>query len=47
MNVTAWYTEFHPASHYWPTQLIETSLALALAALALCAAFRLVRTGRA
>ncbi|MEV4191044.1 ABC transporter permease [Streptomyces toxytricini] len=47
MNVTAWYTEFHPASHYWPTQLIETSIALALAALTLYAAFRLVRTGRA
>ncbi|MEU2394945.1 ABC transporter permease [Streptomyces sp. NPDC007369] len=47
MNITAWYTEFHPASHYWPTQLIETSIALALAALALYAAFRLVRTDRA
>ncbi|WP_284581981.1 ABC transporter permease [Streptomyces sp. 2P-4] len=46
MNVTSWYTEFHPASHYWPTQLIETSLALALAALAFYAALRLVRTGR-
>lgn len=43
MNVTAWYTEFHPSSHYWPTQLVETSLVLALAAVALFAAFRIVR----
>ncbi|MFD7256389.1 ABC transporter permease [Streptomyces sp. NPDC059874] len=43
MNVTDRYTEFHPVSHYWPTQLIETSLVLALAAIALYAAFRLVR----
>ncbi|MEU3777723.1 ABC transporter permease [Streptomyces sp. NPDC032472] len=47
MNITARYTEFHPASHHWPTQLIETSLALSLAVIALWAAFRLARTGRA
>ncbi|MEV8536388.1 ABC transporter permease [Streptomyces sp. NPDC051211] len=46
MNVTAQYAEFHPASHYWPTQLIETSLVLALTAAVLYAAFRLVRVRR-
>ncbi|MEU6864310.1 ABC transporter permease [Streptomyces sp. NPDC046876] len=46
MDVTARYVEFHPASHHWPTQLIETSVALALAAVALWAAFRLARAGR-
>ncbi|WP_329376117.1 ABC transporter permease [Streptomyces sp. NBC_01351] len=43
MNVTGQYADFHPVSHYWPTQLIETSIVLALAAIALYAAFRLVR----
>ncbi|MFE9560335.1 ABC transporter permease [Streptomyces sp. NPDC006487] len=42
LNVTARYLDFHPASHHWPTQLIETSILLALAAAALYAAFRLV-----
>ncbi|MFF3624431.1 ABC transporter permease subunit [Streptomyces sp. NPDC002467] len=46
MNVTAHYADFHPASHHWPTQLIETSIVLALAAAALYAAFRLVRARR-
>lgn len=43
MDISASYADFHPASHYWPTQLIETSILLALAAAALYAAFRLVR----
>ncbi|MFE1413627.1 ABC transporter permease [Streptomyces sp. NPDC058746] len=46
MNVTARYQEFHPSSHYWPTQLIETSILLLLAAAALYAAFRLVKARR-
>ncbi|MFJ4776736.1 ABC transporter permease [Streptomyces sp. NPDC088762] len=46
MNITGQYTEFHPASHYWPTQLIETSLVLVLAAGLLYAAFRVVRARR-
>ncbi|KMO99670.1 ABC transporter permease [Streptomyces roseus] len=46
MDVTGRYVEFHPASHYWPTQLLETSLILALSAGLLYAAFRLVRTRR-
>ncbi|MGW6537812.1 ABC transporter permease [Streptomyces sp. NPDC055051] len=43
-DVTAQYIDFHPESHYWPTQLIETGIVLALAALALFAAFRILRT---
>ncbi|WP_405977094.1 ABC transporter permease [Streptomyces sp. NBC_00158] len=46
LNVTAWYAEFHPASHYWPTQLIETGVVLALGAAALYAAFRVLRARR-
>ncbi|MEU1541687.1 hypothetical protein ABZ461_26980 [Actinacidiphila glaucinigra] len=33
----------HPASHYWPLQLVETGIVLALAALACWAAFALLR----
>lgn len=43
MNVTGQYSDYHPASHYWPIQLIETGIVLALAALALYAAFRVLR----
>lgn len=37
------YLHYHPASHYWPLQLVETGILLALAALAVFAAFRLLR----
>ncbi|NEE40761.1 ABC transporter permease [Streptomyces sp. SID7982] len=37
------FTEVHPASHYWPLQLVETGILLALAALAVLAAFRVLR----
>ncbi|MER8236395.1 ABC transporter permease [Streptomyces sp. NPDC094049] len=42
-DITAQYADYHPASHYWPLQLIETGILLALAALALLAAFRALR----
>ena len=42
-NVDGQYVDYHPESHFWPTQLIETGILLALAALALLAAFRLLR----
>ncbi|MER5964837.1 ABC transporter permease [Streptomyces sp. NPDC002057] len=41
--VTAQYLDYHPQSHFWPTQLIETGIVLALAALAAYAAFRVLR----
>ncbi|MFA7763940.1 hypothetical protein [Streptomyces sp. NRRL S-448] len=49
MDVTGWCVEFHPVSHYWPTQLLESSLvlALALAGVARYGAFRLVGARRA
>ncbi|MFS0697285.1 ABC transporter permease [Streptomyces nitrosporeus] len=37
------YTDYHPVSHHWPLQLVETGILLALAALALALAFRLLR----
>ncbi|MCX4718646.1 ABC transporter permease [Streptomyces virginiae] len=47
IDVTGRYAEFHPVSHYWPTQLIESSLVLALAGVALFVALRLVAARRA
>ncbi|RSS36244.1 ABC transporter permease subunit [Streptomyces sp. WAC08241] len=41
--IAAQYIDYHPASHFWPTQLIETGILLALAALAALAAFRVLR----
>ncbi|MDX3235773.1 hypothetical protein PV392_08760 [Streptomyces sp. ME03-5709C] len=37
------YSVGHPASHYWPLQLVETGIVLALAALACWACFALLR----
>ncbi|MFF9344367.1 MULTISPECIES: hypothetical protein [unclassified Streptomyces] len=37
------FVDIHPASHYWPLQLVESGICLALAALAAYAAFRLLR----
>ncbi|MEU3687869.1 ABC transporter permease [Streptomyces narbonensis] len=37
------FIDVHPASHYWPIQLVETGICLALAALAVFAAFRVLR----
>ncbi|MCB8907829.1 MULTISPECIES: ABC transporter permease [unclassified Streptomyces] len=42
-GVTGQYVDYHPQSHFWPTQLIETGIVLALAALAAYAAFRVLR----
>ncbi|MGW2018697.1 ABC transporter permease [Streptomyces sp. NPDC001927] len=44
VHVTAHFSDYYPASYYWPLQLIETGLVLVLAALALFAAFRILRT---
>ncbi|MFG2111046.1 hypothetical protein ACGFRB_00135 [Streptomyces sp. NPDC048718] len=38
------YAEVHPQSHFWPLQLVETGVLLALAALAVLAAFRVLRS---
>ncbi|MFD3946328.1 ABC transporter permease subunit [Streptomyces sp. NPDC058579] len=44
VHVASHFSDYYPASYYWPLQLIETGIALALAALALFAAFRILRT---
>ncbi|WAL96356.1 hypothetical protein [Streptomyces sp. Je 1-369] len=42
-QVTGWYSDFHPSSHFWPLQLVETGILLVLAAVVTYAAFRLLR----
>ncbi|MGW1512226.1 ABC transporter permease [Streptomyces sp. NPDC002394] len=42
-HATGQYVDYHPASHFWPTQLVESGICLALAALAAYAAFRVLR----
>jgi len=39
----SYFGEYHPIAHYWPLQLVETGILLALAALAVFAAFRVLR----
>ncbi|MFI9832469.1 ABC transporter permease [Streptomyces sp. NPDC051913] len=41
-DAVGWYRTYHPASHYWPLQLIATGLVLALTALLTLLAFRLL-----
>lgn len=38
-----YFADYHPASHFWPLQLVETGILLALAALAVVVAFRVLR----
>ncbi|MFE4589352.1 hypothetical protein [Streptomyces laurentii] len=38
------YAEVHPQSHFWPLQLVEAGILLALAALVVLAAFRVLRS---
>lgn len=42
-GITGYYTDYHPSSHFWPLQLTETGIALAVAALAVAASFWLLR----
>ncbi|WP_236241457.1 ABC transporter permease [Streptomyces sp. CC228A] len=43
LGVTSWFIEYHPPSAFWPVQLTETALILALAAAVAAAAFRVLR----
>lgn len=42
-HITGWFFDYHPASHLWPLQLVETGIVLALTALAVAVAFRVLR----
>lgn len=42
-GITTRFVDYHPPARFWPTQLAETGIVLALAALALFAAFRVLR----
>ncbi|MER5281702.1 hypothetical protein ABT025_39245 [Streptomyces sp. NPDC002809] len=42
-HVTGTYTDYHPASHFWPLQLVGTGIVLVLAAIAVALAFRVLR----
>jgi hypothetical protein len=43
VDVTGYYVQYHPASHFWPLQLVETGIVVAVTALVLAAAFTLLR----
>ncbi|MGW7412626.1 ABC transporter permease [Streptomyces sp. NPDC054863] len=42
-GATQRYVDFHPGSHFWPLQAVETGILLALAAVAVWASFRALR----
>lgn len=44
-GVTGYYLDYHPASHFWPLQLIGTGIVLTVAAAAVGTAFWLLRRG--
>ncbi|GAA2269739.1 hypothetical protein GCM10010145_00010 [Streptomyces ruber] len=42
-DIVGFYRDYHPASHFWPLQLVETGIVLAVAAALTVAAFALLR----
>lgn len=42
-QITGTYTDYHPASHFWPLQLVGTGIVLVLTAVAVALAFRVLR----
>ncbi|GAA3543173.1 ABC transporter permease [Streptomyces osmaniensis] len=46
-DIVGFYRDYHPSSHFWPLQLVETGIVLAVTGLAVLIAFRLLkrRTG--
>ncbi|MEU9950346.1 hypothetical protein [Streptomyces sp. NPDC047939] len=42
-HITGTYADYHPASHFWPLQLVGTGIVLVLAAAAVALAFRVLR----
>ncbi|WP_420034775.1 hypothetical protein ACN2WE_22010 [Streptomyces sp. cg28] len=43
-NITGYYREGHPPSHFWPLQLVETGVLLVLTALIVFTAYRILST---
>lgn len=41
--MTGFFSTYHPASHFWPLQLMETGIVLAITATATTTAFVLLR----
>ncbi len=48
-DIVGFYRDYHPSSHFWPLQLVETGIVLAVTALTVLIAFQLLkrRTGAA
>ncbi|MFI9187562.1 ABC transporter permease [Streptomyces goshikiensis] len=44
LDAVGYYHDYHPLSHYWPLQLTATALTLAIGALLVFAAFRVLRS---
>ncbi|MGW1669629.1 ABC transporter permease [Streptomyces sp. NPDC002324] len=42
-GAVAFYADYHPSSHFWPLQLVETGIILAVTTVLVWAAFRLLR----
>ncbi|MCM2412702.1 hypothetical protein [Streptomyces sp. RKAG290] len=42
-HVTGTYVDYHPASHFWPLQLVGTGVVLVLTVVAVAVAFRVLR----
>ena len=42
-DAVSFYADYHPSSHFWPLQLVETAIVLTATALLVWAAFRLLR----
>ncbi|MEU0689420.1 ABC transporter permease [Streptomyces uncialis] len=42
-SVTGGWVEYHPPTHFWPLQLVETGVVLALTAVVVFAAYRVLR----
>ncbi|MGW0842205.1 ABC transporter permease [Streptomyces sp. NPDC002787] len=42
-DAVTFYADFHPSSHFWPLQLVETGIVLAATALLVLAVFRVLR----
>ncbi|MDX3520298.1 ABC transporter permease [Streptomyces scabiei] len=42
-DAVSFYADFHPSAHFWPLQLVETGIVLAVTALLVRAAFHLLR----